>query len=164
MESHDAEKDKVISIPYYLNIQKCLCSSNLLQSKCLLLILPTISRLLIAWMELSIPKQSSHSNTSMRLQLFPHRLWKLIESEAPKLPDVLRWSEDGFAFYIDDEERFVRECLPRHSFKATKIEVKYCLTVKCSFSSSFSFFFLSLFFSYIAVISTKFEYLWLHAA
>jgi hypothetical protein len=46
----------------------------------------------------------------------------MIRQEARKSPDVVRWSSDGLAFFVDDEQAFVEDILPRHNFKATKIQ------------------------------------------
>ena len=53
---------------------------------------------------------------------FPQRLMTMIRQEARASPEVIRWSEDGLCFFISDEAAFVEEVLPRHNFKATKIQ------------------------------------------
>jgi hypothetical protein len=46
----------------------------------------------------------------------------MIRQEAKRSPKIIRWSSDGLAFFIDDEAKFIGEILPRHKFKATKIQ------------------------------------------
>jgi len=46
----------------------------------------------------------------------------MLRSEAVKFPEVVRWSTDGRAFFIDDESFFVASTLPRYGFKASKIQ------------------------------------------
>jgi len=46
----------------------------------------------------------------------------MIRKEAVGRPQVVRWSSDGHAFFVDDEELFVREILPRYGFKASKMQ------------------------------------------
>ena len=53
---------------------------------------------------------------------FPRRLLAMIRKEAIGRPQVVRWSQDGRAFFVDDEELFVREILPRYGFKASKMQ------------------------------------------
>jgi hypothetical protein len=44
---------------------------------------------------------------------FPRRLLGMIRREAVSHPAVVRWSRDGCAFFIDDEELFISSILPR---------------------------------------------------
>jgi hypothetical protein len=53
---------------------------------------------------------------------FPRRLLAMIRKEAVNRPEVVRWSQVGHAFFVDDEELFVREILPSYGFQASKMQ------------------------------------------
>ena len=46
----------------------------------------------------------------------------MIRKEAVSTPHVIRWSKDGNAFFVDDEEFFVARTLPKYGFKASKMQ------------------------------------------
>ena len=50
---------------------------------------------------------------------FPERLYELVSAECGS--GIVRWAANGKAFLILDEERMVRELLPKYEFKATKL-------------------------------------------
>ena len=53
---------------------------------------------------------------------FPTRLMQMLDCETIWRPDIITWGCDGHIFQIVNEQRFLREVLPRHGFKASKIE------------------------------------------
>jgi len=53
---------------------------------------------------------------------FPLRLLQMIRKEAIMNPSVVRWSDDGNVFFVDDEKSFINDTLPRYGFKASKMQ------------------------------------------
>jgi hypothetical protein len=57
---------------------------------------------------------------------FPKRLYKMIRQEAlanPTKVSAVSWSVDGRAFFVDNEDLFISEILPKYGFKASKMQV-----------------------------------------
>ena len=54
--------------------------------------------------------------------LFPQRLHAMIRREAVQHPSIVRWLNDGNAFFVDDEDAFVKVLLPQYGFKASKMQ------------------------------------------
>lgn len=52
---------------------------------------------------------------------FPRRLFNMVASESKAGSKVVMWSDDGRAFFVQDEHSFIEEILPKHGFKASKI-------------------------------------------
>ena len=46
----------------------------------------------------------------------------MIRREAVQHPSIVRWSDDGHAFFVDDEDTFVKVLLPQYGFKASKMQ------------------------------------------
>jgi hypothetical protein len=46
----------------------------------------------------------------------------MIRHEAVQHPPIVRWSDDGRAFFVDDEDTFVKVILPQYGFKASKMQ------------------------------------------
>jgi len=53
---------------------------------------------------------------------FPRRLLAMIRREAIRNPLIVRWSPDGRAFFVDDDDVFVTDILPVYGFKASKMQ------------------------------------------
>jgi hypothetical protein len=53
---------------------------------------------------------------------FPRRLLAMIRREATRNPLIVRWSPDGRAFFVDDDDVFVTNILPVYGFKASKMQ------------------------------------------
>lgn len=53
---------------------------------------------------------------------FPRRLHSMVRQEADRHPDIVRWSNDGEAFFVDDEDYFVNDILPQYGFKNCKMQ------------------------------------------
>lgn len=53
---------------------------------------------------------------------FPRRLLAMIRREAIRNPLIVRWSADGRAFFVDDDDVFVTDILPVYGFKASKMQ------------------------------------------
>ena len=60
--------------------------------------------------------------TTGRSVPFPLRLFMMIRREAIQHPAIVRWSADGCAFFVDDDNVFVNEILPQYGFKASKMQ------------------------------------------
>ena len=46
----------------------------------------------------------------------------MIRHEAIQHPSIVRWSDDGRAFFVDDEDAFIKVLLPQYGFKASKMQ------------------------------------------
>ena len=46
----------------------------------------------------------------------------MIEQEALENPAIVRWSNDGQVFFVDDDDKFVLKILPKYGFKARKMQ------------------------------------------
>jgi len=46
----------------------------------------------------------------------------MIRREAIRNPLIVRWSPDGRAFFVDDDDVFVTDILPVYGFKASKMQ------------------------------------------
>jgi len=68
------------------------------------------------------PSKENSKIISGRSVPFPRRLLAMIRKEVIAHPHAVRWSNDGHAFFIDDEDTFVGEILPRYGFKASKMQ------------------------------------------
>ena len=64
-----------------------------------------------------VPKNAQGRSTP-----FPKRLLAMIRREAVRNPLIVRWSLDGRAFFIDDDDIFVTDILPVYGFKASKMQ------------------------------------------
>jgi len=53
---------------------------------------------------------------------FPRRLHAMIQREAVQHPSIVRWSGDGRAFFVDNEDAFIKVILPQYGFKASKMQ------------------------------------------
>jgi len=64
----------------------------------------------------------SPQNSGKRAIPFPRRLYKMLREQIAKDSSAVRWSNDGLAFYVTDENAFVAEVLPQYAFKASKMQ------------------------------------------
>jgi|AntAceMinimDraft_5_1070358.scaffolds.fasta_scaffold193870_1 hypothetical protein len=59
---------------------------------------------------------------------FPTRLQAMLRKESVQRPLVVRWSPDGRAFFVDDEEQFVAGILPLYNFQQTAMATFEAIT------------------------------------